>query len=279
MSGQAPRIPLHGDPDPFQAPARIALATAQAGGPELFAQLVRELSAGLDVALVFVAVAAQDARRTLRTIAVSLDGTLRPDFDCPDQGLPQANLPPGAYQFVPSGLLPQLQPESLFAEEAMESMAVLALNDSSGEPLGLLVAMDRRPMDAAAAGHVEAMLRVVAARAAAELERARADETLRSVARAVSASRSGSVFDELVRLLATILHVDVAFIAQHEAAQPEGMRVLAMYCNGTVLQDLRYALAGSPCATVFGQRFRAYPAGLPALFPGDREMRELGPQS
>ncbi|HZN48075.1 MAG TPA: PAS domain S-box protein [Ramlibacter sp.] len=279
MSGHAPLVPLHGDPDQLQAPARIALATAQAGGPELFTQLVRELSAALGVAMVFVAVAAQDARRTLRTIAVSLDGQARPNFNCPEHGLPRADLPPGAYQFVASGLGPQLEPGSLLAEEAMEAMAVLALNDSTGEPLGLLVAMDRRPMDTADAGHVEAMLRVVAARAAAELERARADETLRSVARAVSASRSGSVFDELVRLLATILQVDVAFIAQREPAQPEGMRVLAMYCNGTVVQDLRYALAGSPCATVFGQRFRAYPAGVQALFPGDSDMRELGTQS
>jgi len=131
-------------------------------------------------------------------------------------------------------------------------------------------------MTALAAGLVEAMLEVVAARAAAEIERARIDETLRAVALGVSAARSGSVFDELVRLLATILQVDVAFVAQPDPAVDLGMRVLAMYCGGKVLQDTRYLLPGTPCATVLGQCFRAYPSGVQALFPDDEDLRKQG---
>ncbi|HSW21005.1 MAG TPA: hypothetical protein VLJ86_27530, partial [Ramlibacter sp.] len=48
----------------------------------------------------------------------------------------------------------------------------------------------------------------------AEIERARADETLRAVALAVSGAPGGNVFGELVGLLASILHVEVAFIAR-----------------------------------------------------------------
>ena len=92
-----------------------------------------------------------------------------------------------------------------------------------------------------------------------------------AVALAVSASRSGTVFDELVRLLATILQVEVAFVARHEPAEPEVLTMLAMYCGGQVQRDIRYPLAGSPCATVFGRRSRAYSSRLQSLFPDDQD--------
>ena len=135
--------------------------------------------------------------------------------------------------------------------------AVATLSSPTAPPaLGMLVAMDRRPMAAADAGRV-LMLTVVAARAAAEIERARTDETLRAVALGVSATRGGSVFDELVRLLVTILQVDVAFVAQPDPALAGGMRMLAMYCGGRVLQDIPYPLAERPAP-------RSWPA-LPRL--------------
>ena len=98
---------------------------------------------------------------------------------------------------------------------------------------------------------------------------------LRAVALAVSASRGETAFAELVRLLATILHVEVAFIARIEPGCPGRLTMLAMSCDGQLVQDFRYPLAGSPCETVLGQRFRAYPAGVQARFPDDVELRDL----
>ena len=261
MSRRAPSPnPLDLDLPPAQAQAlaRLALATAQAGGPGLFDRLVSELAAALEVPLVLLAVVTQEGHDLLRTLAVCLDGQIRPNFD------------------FPAAALAQPATGSLFATKQMNAAATLPLTDSAGQALGMLVAMDRRPMAAADAGRVQAMLTVVAARAAAEIERARTDETLRAVALGVSASRSGSVFDELVRLLATILQVDVAFVAQPDPALAGGMRIRAMYCGGKVLQDIPYPLAGSPCATVLGQCFRAYPSGVQALFPDDQDLRDLG---
>jgi PAS domain S-box-containing protein len=244
-----------------QALARLALATAQASGRELFERLVRELALALDVPLVLLAVIAQDGDDLLRTLAVCLDGQILSNFDFPAASLAQ----PAADPF--------------FAKEQLGAAVTLPLTDSAGQPLGVLVAMNRRPVTAVAAGQVEAMLEVVAARAATEIERVRIDETLRAVALGVSAARSGSVFDELVRLLATILQVDVAFVAQPDPAVDLGMRVLAMYCGGQVLQDTRYLLPGTPCATVLGQCFRVYPSGVQALFPDDEDLRKLGSES
>lgn len=261
-----------------EALARLALATAQARGPDLCAELVRELAGVLDAPLVVLAAQAEDSRSMLRTLAVRLEGQPQPDFTFPRLRIPGARAH-ADLEFIREGAGGLMPPETLFARERMDAVVALPLCDSSGELLGFLAALDRRPIAAEAAARIEAMLRIVGARAAAEIERARTGETLRAVALAVSASRSGCVFDELVRLLATILRVEVAFIAQPDDARPEGMRALAMYCGGKVLQDLRYALTGTPCATVLGQRFRAYPSDVQAQFPQDRELREQGSES
>jgi PAS domain S-box-containing protein len=258
--------------------ARLAVAAARPASPELFSDLVRELAAALGVPMVLLAAFGEDSH-TLHTLAASLDGRADPDVDYPAEGLPGVDAHARSCQFLPSGVLAQLPAHSTLAAQRMDALAALPFTDSAGEPLGLLLAMDRRPMAAGEASRIADMLEIVAARAAAEIERTRTDETLRAVALAVSASRSGSVFDELVRLLATILHVEVAFIARHEPEHPERMRLLAIYCDGKVERDIDYPLAGSPCATVLGRRFRAYPTGVQALFPTDEEVRELGVDS
>jgi PAS domain S-box-containing protein len=256
-----------------QALRRVALAVAHPGGSKLFEYLALELAASLKVAIVFIAVFADESRNVMRTLAACLDGRMLRNFDYPLAGSPCAAVVGRSCQFIGSGLLPQLAVRSVFARESMNSFAAFPLNDSTGEPLGLLVAMDRQPIAGGDADHAEAMLKIIAGRAGAEIERERTDEALRAVALAVSASRSGTVFDELVRLLATILHVEVAFIARYEPAQPDSLRMLAMYYDGQMVQDVSYALAGTPCETVLGQQFRAYPAGLQTLFPHDQDVR------
>jgi PAS domain S-box-containing protein len=264
-----------------QALRRVALAVARPGGPNLFADLVRELANGIQAAMVFVAVYADDSRSTMRTLAAYLHGEVLPNFTCALEGLPFAAALEGSRscQYAESGLFTQLPADSVFARERMDSFAAFALNDSAGESLGLLVIMDREQIAAGDCGHAEAMLEIVAGRAAAEIERGRTDEALRAVALAVSASGTGTVFEELVRLLATILHVEVAVISRCPSAKPVSLRMLAMYCDGEVRQDVSYAIAGTPCETVLGQQFRAYPSGLAQLFPDDQVVRELRAES
>src|SRR5512140_638661 len=216
MPGRAEGISL----SQVQALRRVALAVAHPGGPALFADLARELAASLDAAMVFIAVFADESRSVMRTLAACLDGDMLHNFDYPLEGSPCSGVVGRSSQFIASGVRAQLAAGSLPAREGMDSFAAYALNDSAGEPLGLLVAMDRRPIAGGDAGHAEAMLKIIASRVAADIERERTDAALRAVALAVSGSRGGTVFDELARLLATILHVEVAFIARYEPAQP-----------------------------------------------------------
>ena len=257
----------------LQSLRRVALAVAHPGGPSLFDDLVHELAAALDAAVVFVAVFADDAGRVLQTLAARMDGAPMPNFDYPVEGSPCAHVIGRQFRYVARGMAPEFPPDTLFRGAEMDSYAAFPLNDSSGEALGLLVAMDRQPIAGGDAEHAEAMLKIVAGRVAAEIERTRTDEVLRSAALAVSGARSATVFDELVKLMTAILRVDVAFIARHDAADPDALRMIAMQYDGEVLHDIRYALAGTPCRTVLGQEFRAYPSDLQALFPDDHDAK------
>ena len=203
-----PRTPGRTGAATSDALRRAASAVAHPSDAQLFPVLVRDLAGLLDAALVLVAVYADDARSRLRTLAVSLDGQPRTNF-----GFRQEDLDTRA---------------GFFARERLDALVSVPLNDSAGEPIGLLLAMDRGPLNRWPAGDAEALLGLFGMRACAEIERERTEATLRAVALAVSGAGSGTVFDELVRLLATILHVDVAVVARLEPAHPEGLRVLAM---------------------------------------------------
>lgn len=67
---------------------RVALAVAHPGGPDLFADLVRELAASLQVGFVFMAVFADDSRTVMRTLAACLDGRMLRNFEYALEGSP-----------------------------------------------------------------------------------------------------------------------------------------------------------------------------------------------
>src|SRR5512137_2726162 len=73
-----------------QAMYRAAQAVSHPGGPDLVGDLVRELADIVRAAVVFVAVFADESRRTLRTLAVVLDGAPLRNFDYPLAGSPCA---------------------------------------------------------------------------------------------------------------------------------------------------------------------------------------------
>jgi PAS domain S-box-containing protein len=256
---------------------RAAQAVAQAGGTTLFADLVRELADTLRVATVFVAVFSDETHRHMRTLAAVLDGRTLQNFDYPLEGSPCAKVVGRAFRHVVRGVAAEFPPGTIFGAKGMDSYAAFPLFDSDGDALGLLVAMDRLPIaDGALA---EALLKIFAGRMVAEIERGHVDEALRAAALAVSSTRGDSVFVELVRLLAAILRVEVAFIARHENDDPQALRLLAMQCEQQMLQDIRYPIQGTPCATVLGQRFRAYASGLRESFPDDHDAQALGAES
>ncbi|HEX8740159.1 MAG TPA: PAS domain S-box protein [Casimicrobiaceae bacterium] len=104
----------------------------------------------------------------------------------------------------------------------------------------------------------------------------RTQEVLRNAALAVSTAAGEGVFRELVRALAAILGVDIAFIALPKSGDSCTLRMLAFYADDRMIDDLEYPIAGTPCETVIGKEFRCYPIGLKGRFPLDVNLAELG---
>ena len=154
-----------------------ALAVSSAEGEQVFGELARYLSEILGVDVALIAVYADGDRTTMRTLAARLDGTSLANFEYALEGSPCRHVVGRAFRFVGDGVHPEFPPGTLFAAKGIDSYAALPLNDSSGQPLGIIATMDRRPMrDAALA---ESMLKIFAMRAVAEIERTRADASLR----------------------------------------------------------------------------------------------------
>ncbi|HSB99399.1 MAG TPA: PAS domain S-box protein, partial [Burkholderiaceae bacterium] len=160
-----------------QAMYRAAQAVSRPGGPTVFAQLVRDLADILDVATAFVAVFTDTSRSELRTLAAVLDGKPMRSFDYVLEGSPCAQVVGHAYRHVAQGVSREFRPDTVFAVKGMDSYAAFPLFDSADAPLGLLVAMDRRPI--ADATLAEALLKIFAGRIVAEIEQLRAHEALR----------------------------------------------------------------------------------------------------
>jgi PAS domain S-box-containing protein len=161
-----------------EALREAALAVTNAEGEGVFHELVRYLSAILDVDVAMIAVHVDGNRARMRTLAACLDGKPLDNFEYALDGSPCRHVVGREFRFVAEGVKPEFPPGALLAANGIDSYAALPLNDASGRPLGLIAAMDRRPMrDAALA---ESMLKIFAMRAVAEIERTRADAALRA---------------------------------------------------------------------------------------------------
>ena len=164
--------------DPAQALRRAALAVAHLGSEELFGDLVLQLAEDLGAAVAFIAVFEDAARMRMRTLAARMDGRPLRNFDYALQGTPCAQVVGRAFLYVASGAAAEFPRGSMFGAKGMDCYAAYPLNDSEGEPLGIIAAMDRAPI--ADPELAESLMKIFAVRVAAELDRQRGLEALRN---------------------------------------------------------------------------------------------------
>ena len=167
-----------------EALQRAALAVSIAGGVKGLEGLVEHLAAVLGTDVAFVAVFTDTQRNRMRTLAAWLDGRLLRNYEYDLADSPCAGIIGRVFRFVPSGALAEIPPGTMFHAKGMDGYAAYALTDSSGTALGLIAVMSRAPLNGSA--RVEAILKIFAVRAAAEIERSRAEEALRSCENAVN---------------------------------------------------------------------------------------------
>lgn len=156
----------------------LAFGTASATGQEFLQVLVRQLSATLKVRYVFVTEWVPGRTDRLRTVAGWCgDRTADPiEYELCDS--PCRKVLQDGTTFIPRGVRQLLPQDEYLATLNIESYMGVPLLNRAGRPTGHLCVMDVRPFlfDDSQGG---AVIRAFAERAAAELERLRAGETLR----------------------------------------------------------------------------------------------------
>jgi PAS domain S-box-containing protein len=153
-----------------------ALAVSSAQGASVFQELVRYLATILDVDGAMITTPCDSSGR-MRVHAFFLDGEVRENFEYDLKGTPCENVVGGQFRIYPSALQEHFPYDADLRTLNVESYAGFPLTDGQGAPIGLIAVVSRKPMTRSE--FIESILKIFAVRAAAELERQRADETLR----------------------------------------------------------------------------------------------------
>jgi len=160
-----------------EALRKVALGVSATTGAQVFPAIVRYLAETLDAHLVFLGTPKPGCPDHLQTLAVWGDGQPADNVEYPLAGSPCQHVVGQSFRYIPSGVA-TLFPIALLIEQGLDSYAGYPLFDSAGQAIGLLAVLRRGPLPEA--GFTEAMLRIFAVRAAAELERLATDEARRA---------------------------------------------------------------------------------------------------
>jgi PAS domain S-box-containing protein len=98
-----------------------------------------------------------------------------------------------------------------------------------------------------------------------------ADPALRAIVEGIEAEVGDEFFASLVRLLASALDVQYAFVSELTPGR-QSFRTLALWGRGTLLDNLTVPLTGTPCEAVLNGEWAHHPENLQALFPDDRGL-------
>ena len=105
--------------------------------------------------------------------------------------------------------------------------------------------------------------------------RARASELVWAIAEGTSLSTGADFFRALVANLASALRVPYVLVAECTDDTRARVRTLAFWSRDGLVDDVEYALEGTPCQGVVGGTVGCYPDNIQALFPRDTDLVAL----
>lgn len=89
-----------------------------------------------------------------------------------------------------------------------------------------------------------------------------------------------SFFKELVADLAFLTKAQYVFISQINDEKPtEYVGTIAFCANSNFIENIRYALLGTPCKAVLEGNVKFYSEGIQELFPKDENFKKMGVES
>jgi PAS domain S-box-containing protein len=161
-----------------QALRNAALGVSGARGGEIYRQMVRFLATTLGVDLAFVSIIDEPHGQSAQALAVWHRDHFLDSFDYDLAGTPCATVVGKQFVFIADELGLRFPADLMMIQMGLVSYAAYPLFTSDGKPLGLIAISDSRKLRDRDA--IEAMLRIFSTRAAAEIERERAEAALRA---------------------------------------------------------------------------------------------------
>jgi len=154
-----------------------ALAVSSARGPEVFRELARALAAILRVDIAFIARPSTTQPGTMEVLAMQLDGVPVEGGHHLIEGSPCAVVLREGFRAFPERVAELFPHDAQLVAHGVEGYAGYPLTDLSGATLGIVTIASRKPLHRL--DRLQSMMQIFAVRAAAEIERLRADEALR----------------------------------------------------------------------------------------------------
>ena len=149
--------------------AAVAVSSVQAG--RVFGDLALGLTQVLGSEAALIAVFVDGSKQRMQTLALVHRGRTLRNVEYDVSLTPCRHIVGRASRFVPSGVNPEFAPGTIFATQGFDAYAGYSILNDAGEQLGIIVALDRKPLTDQEL--TEALLKIFAVRAAAELERQR----------------------------------------------------------------------------------------------------------
>ncbi|MCA9136888.1 MAG: PAS domain S-box protein [Planctomycetales bacterium] len=151
--------------------------TSRFTGGEFFEALVRYVSESLGFRYVFIARTEEGCDRTGRTVAFWADGAAAPEIEYAFVDTPCERVQQGTMQFYPDRIQQLFPKASVLAQFHARSYLGAPLISSSGNVLGVLAAIDDKPMEDRP--DIRAIIGLFADRTAVELERVEIEKARR----------------------------------------------------------------------------------------------------
>lgn len=154
----------------------VAKGVSASMGETFFHSLAEHVARALEADISFIGEVIREAPHRIRTVAMYRDGEIVDNVEYDLPGTPCENVFAKSFCAYPSGVQHLFPLDPLLGAMGIEGYAGMPLHDSAGNTLGIIAVLHRQPLRDSA--QIESMIRIFATRAAAELERSKAEREL-----------------------------------------------------------------------------------------------------